>query len=142
MCDHCGCRSLPQIAELTEEHDRILTLAWSVATGEGENVAPARAELVALLDRHAAKEERALYPLLSETGDLQGDSRADLEDEHREIRRLLIDGNFDRSAYYQLAAHAEAEESELFPMAMFGFDAQDWEEMSRVQRAVDTEAGL
>ena len=137
MCDHCGCRSYPAIAELTDEHDTILALAWEVATGTGEPRLRARAELLELLDRHVDKEERALYPLLVETGDLGTADREVLEAEHGHLRELLAEDSFDRQRYYELASHAEEEESELFPMAMFGFDDQDWQKMSEVRHRAE-----
>lgn len=41
MCDHCGCRAYPPIAELTAEHEAILALAepLAVATRHGHAVA-------------------------------------------------------------------------------------------------------
>lgn len=138
MCDHCGCRSIPAIAELTFEHEEILERAWVVAEAHGGQEAPAALErLLEVLDRHVEKEERGLYPLLTETGDLTPAARQAFEAEHAEIREVLLAGGFDRHWYYALAAHAEAEENELFPVALFGFDDVDWEEMDSVHRSVD-----
>ena len=90
MCDHCGCRSFPPIAELTADHELILGLAWSLAEsdriGAGPN-AHARSELLALLDAHVAKEESGLYPTLVAVGGTSAEQDADLEAGHRERRR-------------------------------------------------------
>lgn len=131
MCDHCGCRRFPPIAELTADHERILELAWQVATADAEAVGSghARDELVALLDLHALKEELGLYPQLMESGDLAVDDNDRLEAEHREVHDALVGGRFDRRGYFALAAHVEEEESELFPLAMFAFDDVEWDRM-------------
>ena len=138
MCDHCTCRTVPAIAELTAEHEKILERAWAAAEAFGTDDAPAAMRrLLAVLDSHVEKEERGLYPLLTETGDLTPAAREAFEAEHAELRQALVTGAFDRHAYYALAAHAEAEENELFPVALFGFDDVDWEQMDAVHLEVD-----
>lgn len=132
MCDHCGCRAFPPIADLTADHERILDLAWRVAEGEWTDEDARRAgqtELNALLDVHALKEELGLYPLLVDLGGLETDACERLESEHREVREVLERGAFDRGAYYALAAHIEEEEMELFSGARFTFDEEEWEAM-------------
>lgn len=137
MCDHCGCLDIPAIAELDAEHEEILERAWAVVQAHRtETAARAVEALLEVLDPHVAKEEAALYPLLVDTGDIDRETRAAFEAEHVEIRRVLLAGEFDRGAYYALAAHAEAEANEMFPLALFGFDDQDWEGMQAVHRAV------
>ena len=134
MCDHCGCREYGPIAELTDDHERILALAWAVAESgrTGARYAQAaRADLAALLEVHAEKEEIGLYPLLATTGDLGDEQRGALEGEHRDLHRVLAGTSFDRRDYFALAAHIEEEETELFPWAMFGFDDEEWEAMTR-----------
>lgn len=133
MCDHCGCREYPAIADLTEDHEVILALAWHLAEANHDG-APAdddvRAELLAVLDLHVAKEETGLYPLLLEQGDLSFETSRTLEDEHRTLREALTGDAFDRRDYYALAAHIEEEELELFPAAMFAFDDDEWHELA------------
>jgi hemerythrin-like domain-containing protein len=138
MCDHCGCRAFPPIAELTAEHEKILQRAWAVVEAERAGRTPPASEvdaLVRLLDVHVRKEETGLYPELIARGDLSADQLAELEEEHRELHRALTAANFDRRAYYALAAHIEVEEMELFPAAMFGFDDEEWDAMDGAHRA-------
>ncbi len=130
MCDHCGCRKFPAIAEFTADHERIQALGWKVVTTHGDQRSRARDELMQLLEQHVAREEELLYPLLVDTGDLSAEARSKLEDEHRELHAVLETDGFDRRAYYALASHIEEEESELFPLAMFGFDDDDWDQMA------------
>jgi hypothetical protein len=141
MCDHCGCRRYPPIAEMSEEHERILEVAWALsehqrATGVADG--PLRDQLVAMLEVHVEAEEAALYPLLVETGDLDPSDRGRLEDEHAELQAVLHEGRFDHRAFYELAAHIEEKELELFPMAMFGFDDADWAVLAATPRFLDT----
>jgi hypothetical protein len=143
MCDHCGCRAFPPIAELTADHETILELAWTLAEasrGAGHPASAVERDLLALLDRHVTKEETGLYPALVATGAVSGDDVGDLEGEHRNLRRSLTDGAFDRRDFYALAAHIEEEEMELFPAAMLGFDDEEWGAMSDAHRAVDVRA--
>ena len=67
MCDHCGCREYPPIAELSADHVEILALAEQLATATRHGTpvdAAGRDRLRSLLEVHAAKEEVGLYPLL------------------------------------------------------------------------------
>jgi hemerythrin-like domain-containing protein len=141
VCDHCGCRAFEPIADLTVEHKEILRLAWEVAEDpvrDGDARLEVRDRLVALLDRHVLKEEIGLYPRLLETADLSDEHVLVLEDEHRAIRRALVDATFDRRDFYALAAHIEEEELELFSSAMLSFDEDVWERLWAVHR----EAGV
>lgn len=143
MCDHCGCREYPPIAELTGEHEEILDLAWVVAEAvRGGRPIPAQEleSLRRMLDVHVIKEETGLYPLLIGEGDLAEDLLVQLEEEHREIGAELAAGRFGRREYFALAAHIETEESELFPCAMFGFDDERWDEMVSAHRAAEATA--
>jgi hypothetical protein len=133
MCDHCGCRAFPPIAELSVDHDVILSLAWRLAEADREGATAEDATTQALLerlDRHVATEELGLYPLLHDRGALPVSQASALEDEHRELRAAITGDRFDRRAFYALDAHIEQEEMELFPAAMFAFDGDDWDELS------------
>lgn len=134
MCDHCGCRDFPPIAELSAEHEEILRVAWEVAEHGG--VAESDA-LLGMLAVHVAAEETALYPLLVAGGDLEAEHRAELEAEHAGLKAALLAGTFDRRTYYALAAHIEEEEMELFPAAMFGFDDDAWALLAGTARFLD-----
>lgn len=137
MCDHCSCRQHRAIAELSTEHEQILDVAWALSeqhreTGVGDG--PLRDRLARMLGVHVEAEETALYPLLVDTGDLDPARRDGLEGEHSDLAVALMGGTFDRRAYYELAAHIEEEEMELFPLAMFGFDEDDWSVLEATPR--------
>ena len=141
MCDHCGCREFAPIAELTADHEQILSMAWSIVeavrAGRPADVDEV-GRLVTLLDAHAAKEEFGLYPELMELGELTEVACAVLEEEHRTIRAALVEGHFDRREYYALSAHIEVEEMELFSAAGYEFEEPEWVEMAAVHNAVDS----
>ncbi len=139
MCDHCGCHELPAIAELAAEHETILSLGWQLAEAARHNVTDTsvRDQLLHQLDIHVTKEETGLYPLLQAVGDLSVDTAEALEGEHRALREALTAGTFDRRDYFALAAHIEAEETELFPVAMFAFDDVIWKRLQTAHRDVD-----
>lgn len=140
MCDHCGCRSFVPIAELTADHEEILRLAWDLAEaarlGVASDTPSTRRELLALLDAHVAEEETGLYPALVATGAVAAEQVTALEGEHRDLHARLASGTFDRRDFYALAAHIEAEEMELFPGAMLGFDEEEWAEVDSAHRLV------
>jgi len=139
MCDHCGCRDFAPVAELTAEHETILELAWEVAeqARAGHRPAAEAGPLLALLERHSAKEETGLYPELLGVGALEVDVIDRLEAEHRSLRSCLVGGTFDRRAFLALAAHIEEEELELFSAAMLWFDDDEWNAAGAAHRAVD-----
>lgn len=144
MCDHCGCRQFRAIAELSTEHEQILEVAWALSerhreTGVADG--PLQEKLGRMLAVHVEAEEVALYPLLVETGGLDPVDSDTLEQEHTDLGAALIAGKFDRRTYFELAAHIEEEELELFPLAMFGFDDDDWAVLDATPRflAPDTE---
>ena len=145
MCDHCSCRQHRAIAELSTEHEQILEVAWALSEQhrvDGTAEGPLRDRLARMLGVHVEAEETALYPLLVDTGDLDPASSDELEDEHTALATALISGTFDRRTYYELAAHIEHEEMELFPLAMFGFDDDDWAVLEATPRFLEPDTAL
>lgn len=140
MCDHCGCRSFPAIAELTVEHFQVLALAEPLAeaTRHDRPIDPAvPARLREILVVHAAKEEAGLYPLLIGEADEPAGAFDHLEDEHRELLEAIDAGTFDHLAFYGLQRHIEEEEEVLFSGAFFYFDGATWDELDAAHRRVD-----
>ena len=140
MCDHCGCRAFPAIAELTAEHESILGLAEPLADAirhhrviDGD----ARDRLIALLELHVAKEEAGLYPLLIAEMSEDKDAFDHLEVEHRELFDAIDADAFDHLALYALQRHIEEEEEVLFSAALFHFDGDTWDELDEVHRQLN-----
>lgn len=140
MCDHCGCRAYPPIAELTAEHEAILALAGPLAQATRRHRpidTAGRDRLVALLRRHVAKEETGLYPLLiAQTGD-EPDAFDHLDAEHAELFEVIEAGAFNHLALYALQRHIEEEEEVLFSSALFNFDGNTWDDLDAAHREVD-----
>jgi hypothetical protein len=96
MCDHCGCREYPAIAEMSAEHEEILAVAWQLTElvrsggGAGVEADQRRARLLRMLDIHARAEETALYPLLVARGDLTPEHSDVLEAEHAELAAAIL----------------------------------------------------
>jgi hemerythrin-like domain-containing protein len=140
MCNHCGCREFPPIAELTAEHVEILGLAEPLAeaTRQHHDIDPVtRDRLVDLLKLHVAKEEAGLYPLLvAETGE-PASTYDELEAEHRELFAVIGAGAFDHLALYALQRHIEEEEEVLFSGALFHFEGDTWDDLAAIHRHVN-----
>jgi hemerythrin-like domain-containing protein len=140
MCDHCGCREYEPIAELTAEHETILDLAAALADatrhgGAVDESLPRR--LLDLLERHGAKEEAGLYPLLIAEAGKPDDEYAELEREHREFATAIEKGRFTHLALYALQRHIEEEEEVLFSGALFHFDGDTWDVLEDIHHHVD-----
>lgn len=74
-------------------------------------------------------------------GDLDRDTSDALESEHADLDDRVRATRFDRRAFYELAAHIEQEETELFPSAMFAFDEDDWEVLTDVRSDLASPSG-
>jgi hemerythrin-like domain-containing protein len=140
MCDHCGCRAYPPIRELTDEHETILELAQGLADATRRHRTidtEARDRLVALLERHVAKEETGLYPLLVAEMDEDADAFDHLEAEHDELFEAIEAAAFDHLALYALQRHIEEEEEVLFSAALFHFDGDTWDDLASAHHHVE-----
>ena len=143
MCDHCGCREYPPIAELTAEHAEILALAETLAGAVRQHQpvdAVGRERLVQLLRVHVAKEEAGLYPLLIDEMGEAPDAFDHLEAEHRDLFEAIETGAFDHLALYALQRHIEEEEEVLFSGALFHFDGDTWDDLEAAHRGIDAVA--
>jgi Hemerythrin HHE cation binding domain len=86
MCEYCGCQSLPAIAELTAEHDRIVDLIGQVRVadrrGDIEDMIELCRGISAVLGPHTLVEEHGLFPAMATEFP---EPIAILEAEHRRI---------------------------------------------------------
>ena len=144
MCDYCGCRNQPEINELSEEHERLLDLAYRLRRlardGSHADVLDiVDGEFALLLDHHTSKEERGLFTQLRACNET--DDRLDtLIGEHRTIEaavstiRTRTDGW--RGTLVQLVEdldqHILDEEVDLFPYAMYELRGPQWDRVAEV----------
>jgi hemerythrin-like domain-containing protein len=146
MCDYCGCRDRPAIAELSAEHDELLELIYGLRrladAGERAGVrALLEQRVLPLLRAHVDKEERGLFTQLRSAW--AADARLDaLVDEHRDLDERIA-GLIEspswraelREAARLLADHIMAEEVDLFPYALYELGAGQWEAVDAVHAA-------
>ena len=148
MCEYCGCQALTPIAELTGEHDLVLSLACEARVARDEGDVPRMAELAsqiaAVLGPHTQVEEHGLFPALA--ADFP-DQMAILEAEHQQIAAVLAESSPgppedpawpDRlaAALALLRDHIHKEQDGVFPAALATLRGADWEAMENIRTQV------
>lgn len=149
MCEYCGCRSVPAIRELMEEHDAILQDAHDVraALGSGdraETVAQLQ-HLAAHLSPHVHREEVGIFAALREQGDW-ADEVSQLEGEHHDLDSAIaeidpLDASFDRrvlALLVSLEEHIERENLGIFPVSVVTLGAPGWDTVAEAHRQTPT----
>jgi hemerythrin-like domain-containing protein len=139
MCNYCGCRDFPLIAQLTGEHEAIANAAGrlrrAITRGEGDPV-DALDGLLALLLPHTGTEEAGLFVELRAEGSL-AEAVEQLCAEHDDIHGVL--GAVDRStpdwpavlaALDRLHRHIDNEEHGLFPAAVVALPIDAWDRVT------------
>lgn len=141
MCDYCGCQDLDAIAELTAEHDVVVTLSGQVRralqAGDLDLAADGARAIVAVLRPHTAVEEGALFPAMVEDF---GDHVAGLVDEHRQIEQVLAESADCTPAdpfwprrleqtLVMLREHIIKEQDGVFPAALAMLSAAQWDQV-------------
>jgi hemerythrin-like domain-containing protein len=145
VCEYCGCLDLDAIAELTAEHDVVVTLSGQVrralVAGDLDLAADGVRSIVAVLAPHTAVEEGALFPAMVEDF---GDHVAGLVDEHRQIEQVLAE-SADRTPYdpfwpgrleqilVTLREHIIKEQDGVFPAALATLSTAQWDQVDEVR---------
>jgi len=161
MCEYCGCQQIATIAELTREHDAVVTLVGRVqsalashrlkdglrdgvkdgaAEGVGDVVTGCR-QISALLAPHTVVEEEGLF---AEMAQEFPDHIQSLRGEHREIEKVLgeaADGFPDDPTWpdrllavlHLLREHILKEQDGVFPAALIALDTDQWERIEAVR---------
>ncbi|MFF7144621.1 hemerythrin domain-containing protein [Streptomyces nodosus] len=150
MCEYCGCQALQAIDELTQEHDRVVTLISRVrdahAGGNVALMAEVAREIAALLGPHTRVEEEGLFPALAADFPEQ---MTELESEHRRIEAVLAeaDGPFLADPTWPqrlietlalLRDHILKEQDGVFPAALAYLTIEQWEAVEAVRARTDT----
>lgn len=149
MCEHCGCRGVPPIAELMEEHDAILDDVHQVrsALAEGDRIAVAAQlkHLVAHLEPHVAREEQGLFTALRNEGEFVDEVVA-LEVEHHDLDAAIAALDPDAAGFDQavsallatLEEHVERENLGVFPVSVVTLGAKGWNTVERARESIPT----
>ncbi len=137
MCEYCGCKNVPAIAELTDEHADLIEqsngLRRTLATGDSVAAFSRLSKLVHHLDVHVRREETGVFRAMRGTGEF-ADEVDELEAEHRDLESLMaaLDPvRFDFRATVQrllhdLDEHIEREELGIFPVSVVTLGSDGW----------------
>lgn len=139
MCDYCGCRSRPLVAQLAVDHERIAVLVSAArrALDDDDRVAarPVLDELGTLLRAHDELEEGGIYPELIAAGLGSPALQADHEAVDAAIRRALADAPGAwadlPAALDRLTTHIATEEYDVFPAAHQVLSDPAWDRIER-----------
>ncbi|MPZ80601.1 MAG: hemerythrin domain-containing protein [Actinophytocola sp.] len=150
MCEYRGCQALDAIAELSREHDEVVTLVSRVraahTVGDVAGMAAVARRIAAVLGPHTAVEEQGLFPPLAAEF---GDHVTSLTTQHRRIEAILAEAADGvpadpawpvrlTAAMRVLREHILAEQDGVFPAALANLDAADWEAVDAIRAQVGT----
>jgi hemerythrin-like domain-containing protein len=151
MCDYCGCRSEPPLAELGREHADIL---WHLSVLgralDKPDLAEARHELAHIVDHlvpHIEKEERGVFAQLRIEGELTEEIDS-LSGEHEGLRKMAAELPEDDMAWRAgvtelvrtLREHIQTEEYDLFPAAWQMLSNDGWMAVREVHDAANQQS--
>ena len=137
MCEHCGCRGVPPIAELMDEHMALMGQAHFVRQELSAGNHPAAmdllTELVAYLDRHVQREEAGIFRAMRTSGEFL-DEIDELEGEHRDLASAVAALDPDSPDFASLVTrllddldvHVEREDLGIFPVSVVTLGATGW----------------
>lgn len=140
MCEYCGCRDIPLIGRLSEEHyeavDALGVLRRAITAADAAQVADAVALLSGHLFPHNDSEEAGLFHELARDEYFEP-TVTELIDQHRQFRGLIeriAAGEWDAYAPLEeaLRHHIDREENGLFPATAVAVDGTTWEEIDRL----------
>ena len=143
MCNYCGCRAIPAIAELTDQHEVIAEVAGDLERAIVAERWPEATQLLATLRRlltpHVALEEAGLFSVMGVLEEF-ADGVAMLYDDHDDIDSALDqpapDWSRVRAAVHQLFEHIDREEHGLFPASLATFTNDQWDRVHELQARI------
>jgi hemerythrin-like domain-containing protein len=153
MCGYCGCQEVTAIAELTAEHDAVVTLSGQVrralAAGDLDIAAGLTRVIAAVMTPHTAVEEGALFPAMEIDF---GDHVRSLLSEHRVVdavlaesaERIPTDPSWPERLLRMLdllREHIIKEEDGVFPAALTTLEPAQWDQLAAVRARVGTRLG-
>jgi len=143
VCEYCGCREVPAIAELRDEHHQLLHevdhVRRALESGDGDRGRELLAALVGHLQQHVEREELGIFTALRSQGDYV-DEVDELEGEHRWLDTAIAglqpgSVEFDTAVaalFGALEAHIEREDLGIFPVSVVTLGAEGWNIVQRV----------
>ena len=138
MCEYCGCRQVPPISELMDEHDALSVegdeLQRALSAGDRERAAALLRSLVGHLTDHVRKEEVGLFTAMREHGDFVDEVEA-LEQEHTDLDEAVTSLDPDDPGFHErlagvlaeLGRHIERENLGIFPVSVVSLGARGWD---------------
>ena len=138
MCDYCGCRGVPAIADLMAEHAALVHQAGhlreTLRSGDYATVRSGLTELVARLTGHVRREEDGIFTALRSTGEFVEEVDA-LEDEHRDLETTIAELDIGSAVFAatvtrlldDLDLHVQREELGIFPASVVTLGAEGWD---------------
>jgi hemerythrin-like domain-containing protein len=137
MCEYCGCRGVPPIAELMDEHSALVDQAQGVrqalSSGDPATAMSRLQHLVAHLNRHVQREEAGIFRAMRGAGEFV-DEVDQLEAEHRDFAATIVGldstaAEFGRTVTRlldDLDQHVEREDLGIFPVSVVTLGATGW----------------
>lgn len=136
------------VSFLLEQHDQIRSLFDDVERASGDAREDAFRSLVRLLAVHETAEEEVVYPALRTTDDDAGRVATKHLREEDQAKKDLVDlermgtssPDFEvafKSFRSAVEAHAEGEESDVFPLLLKGFDEARLRQMANALRVAE-----
>ncbi|HEX6248882.1 MAG TPA: hemerythrin domain-containing protein [Nocardioidaceae bacterium] len=142
MCEYCGCRQVEPIAELMDEHMRLLEIAGDLRRALLEQDAARalreRDALTVLLGSHTGVEEAGVFAALKEQGDYV-EQVDELEGEHVSLDAAAAALDLDSPGAVDaldrlvtdLTGHIDKENLGIFPVAVVTLGATGWDIVDR-----------
>lgn len=137
MCEYCGCRGVPPIAELMDEHAALVDEASHVrhdlASGNPAAAMGRLTSLVTRLNRHVQREEDGIFRALRQEGEFL-DELDQLEADHRRFEATISELDIDSADFTarvtrmldDLAVHVERENLGIFPVSVVTLGSEGW----------------
>jgi hemerythrin-like domain-containing protein len=146
MCEYCGCRQIEPLAELMDEHMRLLEIVGDLRRAlleqEAVRALELRRELATLLAAHTGVEEAGVFTALRQQGDYV-EQVDELEREHVTLDAAAAALDLDSPAAVEaldrlvadLTDHIDKENLGIFPVAVVTLGATGWDIVERAHSA-------
>ena len=145
MCEYCGCQEIAVLAELTAEHDAVVsavgTARRQLKDGDLLALVDTCRWIAELLGPHTVVEEEGLFPAMSDGFPEHVDV---LRSEHRQIEAVLSEcaGGVPEDptwparllpTFHLLREHILKEQDGVFPAALASLSSTEWERIEGIR---------